>query len=199
MLELDVDQLSLFSLAEKQLWIHAVEAARQASTRAMELSEGATNNWNDIIKGKKYDFVSSTTQASQDPSALGATPPSLQETDKETSPKRERERAPRLQKNTTTHENQGRPQKQTPKAEDATTKEYCKQGEEKGQLAPQSRVRFAGFHKNLQESTCKLGSPGRQHIKPQPFHQEGHSDNKFQAPPHGGAQPRLHVHGGDQC
>ena len=38
MLELDVDQLSSFSLAEKKMWIHAVEAARQASTRAMELS-----------------------------------------------------------------------------------------------------------------------------------------------------------------
>ena len=44
MLELDVDQLLSFSLAEKQLWIHAVETARQASTRAMELSEGGTNN-----------------------------------------------------------------------------------------------------------------------------------------------------------
>ena len=44
MLELDMHQVSSFSLADKQLWIHAVEAARQASTRAMELSEGTTNN-----------------------------------------------------------------------------------------------------------------------------------------------------------
>ena len=64
MLELDMDQLLSMSLSEKQLWIHAVEAARQASTRAMELSEGATNNWNDIIKDKKYNFVPSTTQPS---------------------------------------------------------------------------------------------------------------------------------------
>ena len=90
-LELDVDQLLSFSLAEKQLWIHAVEAARQASTRAIELSEGATNNWNDIIQDKEYDFVPSTTQQSQDLSAPAATLPSLQEKDKETSPKQERE------------------------------------------------------------------------------------------------------------
>ena len=81
----------MLSLAEKQLWIHAVKAARQASTRAMELSEGATNNWNDIVQDKKHNFAPSTTQPGQDLSALAATPPSLQETDKETSPKRERE------------------------------------------------------------------------------------------------------------
>ena len=53
--------------------------------------EGATNNWNDIIYDKQYDFVPFTTQPSQDSSAPGAAPPSSQETDKETSPKRERE------------------------------------------------------------------------------------------------------------
>ena len=91
MLELDVEQLSLFSVAEKQFWIHAVEAARQASTRAIELSEGATNNWNNIIKDKKYKFVHSTTKPSQDSSAPATTLISLQETDKATSLKQARE------------------------------------------------------------------------------------------------------------
>ena len=92
MLELDMDQLLSFSLSKKQLWIQSVEAARQASTRAMQLSEGATNNWNDIIKDKKYDFLPATTQTSQDPSAPAATAPSPHKTVKETSPKQERER-----------------------------------------------------------------------------------------------------------
>ena len=91
MLELDMDQLLSFSLSKKQLWIHAVEAARQASTRAIELSEGATNNWNDTIKDKKYNFVPATTQTSQDPTAPAATAPCSQKTVKETSPKQERE------------------------------------------------------------------------------------------------------------
>jgi len=86
-----MDQVSSFSLAEKQLWIHAVEAARQASTRAMELSEGATNNWNDIIKDKKYADVPSKTQTHQDSSAPATTEPRRQKTDKETNIKRKRE------------------------------------------------------------------------------------------------------------
>ena len=93
MLELDMDQVLSFFLADKQLWIHAVEAARQASTRAMELSEGATNNWNDIIKDKKYADVPSKTQTHQDSSAPVTTEPRLQKTDKETSSKKKRESA----------------------------------------------------------------------------------------------------------
>ena len=68
-----------------------MEAARQASTRAMKLSEGATNNWNDIIKDKKYDFVPATTQTSQDSSAPAATALCAQKSVKETSLKRQRE------------------------------------------------------------------------------------------------------------
>ena len=68
-----------------------MEATRQASTRATELLEGATNNWNDIIHDKKYNFIPSTTQPSQDSSVPATIPSSLQKTDKETSPKRERE------------------------------------------------------------------------------------------------------------
>ena len=46
MLEIDAHQLANFSVAEKQYWIHAVEAARQAGTRALKLSEGGTDDWN---------------------------------------------------------------------------------------------------------------------------------------------------------
>ena len=43
MLEINLCELKDASLAEQQYWLHAVEAARQAGTRALELSEGATN------------------------------------------------------------------------------------------------------------------------------------------------------------
>ena len=91
MLELDMHQLSSFSLADKQLWIHAVEAARQASTRAMELSEGTTNNWNDIIKDEKYAYVPSKTQTHQDSSEPATVDTSPKKMDKEISIKRKRE------------------------------------------------------------------------------------------------------------
>ena len=52
MLELDPEQLASFSLAEKQYWLYEVEAARQAGTRAMELTEGATSDWTDIVNNE---------------------------------------------------------------------------------------------------------------------------------------------------
>ena len=61
MLEIDVVQLASFSLAEKQYWLHAVEAARQAGTRAMELTEGATNDWNEIIRDENFTHLPTTT------------------------------------------------------------------------------------------------------------------------------------------
>ena len=44
MLEMDVDHLWDTSLVEQQYWIHVVEAAQQAGTRALELTEGATSS-----------------------------------------------------------------------------------------------------------------------------------------------------------
>ena len=44
MLEIDMEELRESTLAEQQYWLYAVEAARQAGTRALELSEGATCN-----------------------------------------------------------------------------------------------------------------------------------------------------------
>ena len=49
MLEVDLVQLKKISLKEKQYWLYEVEAARQAGTRAMEMTEGATNNWADVM------------------------------------------------------------------------------------------------------------------------------------------------------
>ena len=48
MLEVDPVQLANFSLEEKQYWLYEVEAARQAGTRAMEMTEGATNDWAEV-------------------------------------------------------------------------------------------------------------------------------------------------------
>ena len=50
MLEVDPVQLANFSLKEKQYWLYEVEAARQAGTRAMEVTEGATNDWAEAMK-----------------------------------------------------------------------------------------------------------------------------------------------------
>ena len=55
MLEINVCKLKDSSLADQQYWLHAVEAARQAGTRALELSEGATNKWSDIMNRPPYD------------------------------------------------------------------------------------------------------------------------------------------------
>ena len=44
MLEIDMEELMESTLAEQQYWLYAVEAARQAGTRALELSKGATCN-----------------------------------------------------------------------------------------------------------------------------------------------------------
>ena len=50
MLEVDPVQLANFSLKEKQYWLYEVEAARQAGTRATEVTEGATNDWEEAMK-----------------------------------------------------------------------------------------------------------------------------------------------------
>ena len=44
MLEVDTIELRDSSLEEQYFWLHAIEAARQAGTRALELTEGATND-----------------------------------------------------------------------------------------------------------------------------------------------------------
>ena len=44
-----------------QFWLHVIEAARQAGTRAMELVEGATNDWGVIIKDKRFLHLPTTT------------------------------------------------------------------------------------------------------------------------------------------
>ena len=54
MLEIDVEELRESTLAEQQYWLYAIEAARQAGTRALELSKGTTCNWVDIMKDGKF-------------------------------------------------------------------------------------------------------------------------------------------------
>ena len=76
MLEVDTTELRDSSLEVQQFWLHAIEAAQQAGTRALELTEGATNNWNDIIRDGKFSHLPTTTPitteegASQTPSSL---------------------------------------------------------------------------------------------------------------------------------
>ena len=60
MLEIDVCKLKEKSLAEQQYWLYAVEAARQAGTRTLELSEGATNKWSDIMKDGRFCLRTTT-------------------------------------------------------------------------------------------------------------------------------------------
>ena len=51
MLEMNVQQLVSYSLADKQeYWIHAVEATQQTSTCTVDLSEGATNDGTTLSK-----------------------------------------------------------------------------------------------------------------------------------------------------
>ena len=84
MLEVDVLQLAAYSLSEKQYWIHAVEVARQASTRAVELLEGTTNSWNEIIKDGRFDHlpksipIPTNTPTAAAPAAQIATPTQTQ-------------------------------------------------------------------------------------------------------------------------
>ena len=47
-------------MAEQQYWLYAVEAARQAGTRVLELSEGATNKWSDIMKDGRFCLPTTT-------------------------------------------------------------------------------------------------------------------------------------------
>ena len=44
MLEVDTTELRDSTLEEQQFWLHAIEAAQQAGTRPLKLTEGATNN-----------------------------------------------------------------------------------------------------------------------------------------------------------
>ena len=60
MLEIDACELKEKSLADQQYWLYAVEAARQAGTRALELSEGATNKWSDIMKDGRFCLPTTT-------------------------------------------------------------------------------------------------------------------------------------------
>ena len=53
MLEVDSVQLANFSLEEKQYWLYEVEAARQAGTRAMEMTDGDTSDWAVIMADNK--------------------------------------------------------------------------------------------------------------------------------------------------
>ena len=64
MLEVDTTELRDSTLEEQQLWLHAIEAARQAGTRALELTEGATNDWNNIIRDGKFSHLPTTTPIS---------------------------------------------------------------------------------------------------------------------------------------
>ena len=61
MLEVDMDQLRDTLLLEQQYWIHAVEAAQQAGTCALELTEGTTCSWADILKTGKFKNLPTTT------------------------------------------------------------------------------------------------------------------------------------------
>merc|ERR1712115_564624 len=54
MLEIDMEELKESSLSEQQYWLYAIEAARQAGTRALELSGGKTCSWADIMKDGKF-------------------------------------------------------------------------------------------------------------------------------------------------
>ena len=50
MLKVDLLHLAAYLLSDKEYWIHTVKAVQQVSTRAMELLEGMTNSWNNIMK-----------------------------------------------------------------------------------------------------------------------------------------------------
>ena len=52
--------MASYSLADKQYWIYTVEAAQQAITRAVELSEGATNKWDNIVKDGLFEHLSTS-------------------------------------------------------------------------------------------------------------------------------------------
>ena len=60
MLEVDTTVLRDSTLEEQQFWLHAIEAARQAGTQAMELTEGGTNNWNNIIRDERFSHLMTT-------------------------------------------------------------------------------------------------------------------------------------------
>ena len=61
MVEVDVQQLASYSLVDKQYWIHVVEAAQQASIRAVELSEGVINEWEHIVKDRRFKHLPTST------------------------------------------------------------------------------------------------------------------------------------------
>ena len=61
MLEVDVQQVVSYILADNQYWIHAVEVVRQAGTCAAKLSEGVTNKWDNIVRDRHFKHLSKPT------------------------------------------------------------------------------------------------------------------------------------------
>ena len=57
MLEVDIQQLWDYTLKDIQFGIHAAEAARSLSSKAVEVSGGATASWADIIKDGKFAYL----------------------------------------------------------------------------------------------------------------------------------------------
>ena len=61
MLDVDVDQLKTSPVSDQQYWVHAMEAARKAGHRALEVSEGATNSWSEVCKDDTGGSIPTTT------------------------------------------------------------------------------------------------------------------------------------------
>ena len=56
MLEVDIEGCTA---EDQQYWLYAVEAARQAGSHALDVSNGATSEWSEIVAGEKYNNIPS--------------------------------------------------------------------------------------------------------------------------------------------
>jgi sentrin-specific protease 1 len=54
LLEISPDNLFGLRTADQQYWLNAVRAARTAAESALQISEGKTNSWNDILKMPEF-------------------------------------------------------------------------------------------------------------------------------------------------
>ena len=66
MLDVDVDQLKTSPVSDQQYWVHAMEAARKAGHRALEVSEGATNSWSEVCQDDVDGQIPTTTSLPMD-------------------------------------------------------------------------------------------------------------------------------------
>ena len=66
LLEIDPFRLRDMSLPDQQYWLWAVEAAREAGGRALELTEGKTSSWKDVIHDGKFVDLPTMNELSQE-------------------------------------------------------------------------------------------------------------------------------------